>query len=208
MLKQDGGIEMLQDKKSSEVTAAQDLTRYLFKPNISINGSIQPDTLTFFLDKLAAVRSANEDLILELTTVGGDADVARRIAMELRLFSRYSQRKAICVGKSFVYSAGVTILAAFDRSNRYLTEDTVLLIHERRLQQNLELSGPIQACRQIVQEQLSMLRTAERLENEGFEELVRGSRLTVRELEKCIRTNCYLSASEAVEHGIVAAILR
>lgn len=198
---------MLHEQNQPEVKGSQELTRLLFEPNISINGSIQPDTLTFFLDKLAAVRSANEDLILELTTIGGDADIARRIAMEVRLFSRYSQQRSICVGKSFVYSAGVTILAAFERSNRYLTEDTVLLIHERRLQENLELSGPIQACLQIVQEQLAMLRTAERLENEGFEELVRGSQLSVGELEACIKKNCYLSAPDALEHGIVAAIL-
>jgi ATP-dependent Clp protease protease subunit len=199
---------MLQDQKSSGGVGAQDLKQLLFEPNISINGSIQPDTLSFFLEKLATVRSANEDLILELTTVGGDADVARRIAMEIRLFSRHSGRKAMCVGKSFVYSAGVTILAAFERANRYLTEDTVLLIHERRLQEKVELSGPIQACLQIAQEQLAMLKMAERLENEGFEELVQGSAISVEELQKCIRKNCYLSAEEAIEHGIIGSIVK
>ena len=67
---------------------------------------------------------------------------------------------------------GVTILAAFPRDTRYLTEDAILLIYERRLESYIDLNGPIRSCLQIVREQLSLLETAQHLELAGFGELV------------------------------------
>jgi len=103
--------------------------KLLFEPNISLNGLIaEESTLPFFLERLAAVRSSGEDIILELNTAGGDADAACRIALEIRLFIRHSGRQAYCVGKTVIYSAGVSIFAAFPKSCRFLTEDAVLLV--------------------------------------------------------------------------------
>jgi ATP-dependent Clp protease protease subunit len=194
---------MAQDTTTNDA----DSKRLLFEPNVSINGSIDDSMLGKFLEEIVAVRSGNQDLILELNTLGGDADVARRIASEVRLFRQHCERGAFCIGKSYVYSAGVTILAAFRKSDRYLTRDAVLLIHERRIQQSLELVGPMNACIQIVREKLSMLETAQRLEKEGFAEFVAGSRLSVGELFECAATNCYMSASEALGYGLIGDVL-
>jgi ATP-dependent protease ClpP protease subunit len=179
----------------------------LHRPNISLNGKISAETLSFFLEKLGEVRASNEQLVMELNTEGGDADVARRIAMEIRLFLRYGGKEAYCVGKTNVYSAGVTIFAAFPRNRRFLTEDAVLLIHERRLSQSVQLCGPIKASIQIIREQLSMLETAHRLEMEGFRELVEGSKLSVDELYERATSNCYLHAKEALDLRLIAEIL-
>jgi ATP-dependent protease ClpP protease subunit len=184
------------------------LQRLLFEPNISLNGLITEETtLPFFLDRLVKVRASGEDIILELNTAGGDADAACRIALEIRLFIRHSGRRAYCVGKTVVYSAGVSIFAAFPKSCRFLTEDAVLLVHERRLQKSLELTGPLKSCIQIVSEQLHMLRTAERQELEGFRELTAGSRLGTDELYQLATKNCYIPAAQALELGLIAEIL-
>jgi ATP-dependent protease ClpP protease subunit len=180
----------------------------LYRPNISLNGRISADTLNFFLQRLQDVRASNEHLVMELNTEGGDADIARRIAMEIRLFRRHSGRDAYCVGKTNVYSAGVTIFAAFPRNRRFLTEDTVLLVHERRLDQAVQLCGPIKACIQIIREQLSMLEIAHQLEMEGFRELVEGGKLSVDELYERATSNCYLHAGEALELGLISEILK
>jgi len=180
----------------------------LFQPNISINGSITDETLSFFLGRLETIRANGEDMILELNTGGGDADVARRIALEIRLFVRHSGHSAYCVGKTRVYSAGVTILAAFPKWCRYLTADAVLLIHERRLDDIISLKGPLKSCVQIVREQLAMLETAEQLEMEGFRELVNGTSLSVEELYDRATKNCYLHADEALKDGLVESILK
>ncbi|MBW9118096.1 ATP-dependent Clp protease proteolytic subunit [Rhizobium cauense] len=184
-----------------------DTERLLFEPNISINGPIDEKMLASFLEQIVKVRCGNQDLVLEINTIGGDADVARRIALEVRLFRTHSGRRAFCIGKTFVYSAGLTILASFKTANRYLTSDTVLLIHERRISESLELSGPMAACIQIVREKLSMLETGQRLERQGFEELLEESRLSMTELFECAQANCYLNAQDALAYGIIGNIL-
>jgi ATP-dependent protease ClpP protease subunit len=183
-------------------------TELLFRPNISLNGIITSETLAFFLQRLQHVREAGEHLVMELNTAGGDADIARRIPMEIRLFVRYAGKESYCVGKTNVYSAGVTIFAAFPRLQRFLTEDAVLLVHERQWTHTISLCGPVKASIQIVREQLSLLETAHELEMEGFRELVKGSRLSVDELYKRATSNCYLHAQEAHELGLVAGILK
>lgn len=122
------------------------------------------------------MRESGQDIIMELNTDGGDADAARRIALEVRLFRRHSGRHVYCVGKTKVYSAaGVTVFAAFPKASRFLTDDAVLLVHERRMQTSIDLNGPLKSCIQIVRERLALLETAEHLEMGGFEELVHGS---------------------------------
>jgi ATP-dependent protease ClpP protease subunit len=179
----------------------------LFRPNISLNGSINADSLPFFLERLNDVRHQGMHLVLELNTQGGDADVARRIALEIRLFRRYSGKQAYCVGKTYVYSAGVTILAAVPRENRYLTEDCFLLVHERHIEYQMQLNDPIKAAILKVREQLNLLESAHDLEMEGFRELVQGSRISVEALYERATTNYYLSAAEALQLGLVSRIL-
>lgn len=182
--------------------------KLLFQPNISINGLIDDETVSFFLGRLETVRKNGQDMIMELNTSGGDADAARRMALEIRLFRRHSGRDAFCVGKTKVYSAGVTIFAAFPRQDRFLTEDAVLLVHERRMETSIALNGPIRSCIQIVREQLALLETSQRLEMEGFRELVEGSSLSADELYRRATENCYINAAEALSLGMIGGILR
>lgn len=179
----------------------------LIGSNVQINGLITNQTVVSFMNQLGQVRSKNEDLILELMTTGGDADAARRIALEIRIFKSHSGREAYCVGKTIVYSAGITVLSAFDCANRYLTADTTLLVHERHVDKTLALSGPIKSTIQIVREELAALETAERIEKEDFAHFVEGSGLTTDELYDRAVENCYLSAAEALELRLVTKVL-
>ena len=82
-------MDMLVDRKDAAGSFARpDIKSLLFGANISINGTISDATLTHFLEHLSEVRNAGDDVIMELNTTGGDADVARRIALEIRLFAR------------------------------------------------------------------------------------------------------------------------
>lgn len=83
-----------------------------------------------------------------------------------------------------MYSAGVTIFAAFPKPFRFLTTDAVLLV--RRMQKSVELNGPMKSSIQIVE----------------------GSSLNVDELYRRATTNCYIHAEEALDLGIVADLLR
>lgn len=176
-------------------------------PNVTLYGPIGDTSVRDSLQQIQTVLRGDKPIVFELTTEGGDAEGGRRIALEVRLARQWHGREAIFVGKTVVMSAGMTIMAAFPRENRYLTRDAVLLIHERRLQKTLELNGPMRANLQIVRETLALLESAQRTEREGFAELAAGSRMTVDELYGCALTNCYLTAEEALEKGLIAAIV-
>ena len=55
------------------------------------------------------------------------------------------------LGKTLVASA-VTFMAAFPRDRRWLTRDTTLLIHGRRMMCNAHLEGPLGSCRRVLEE--------------------------------------------------------
>lgn len=56
----------------------------------------RPDeTVSFFLGRRETARKDGQDIIMELNTSGGDADAARRIALEVRLFRRHSSQLAL-----------------------------------------------------------------------------------------------------------------
>ncbi|RUX33442.1 MULTISPECIES: hypothetical protein [unclassified Mesorhizobium] len=195
-----------QVKPSQQPTRSPDRHKLLFDPNARIHGLIDDRAVLNFIDDLKEVRRGEDDLYVEIDTPGGDADGARRMALEAKLFLKHSGRAGYVIGKNTVYSAGVTVLAAFPKAHRYLCPQAVLLIHERRLEKDLVLNGPIRSCLQIVREQLALLETAEQLENEGFADLVRGSRMSLDELRNHAMNSCYLLAEKALELEIVEGI--
>lgn len=151
---------------------------------------------------------AAEPIVFELSTSGGDADVGRRIAQEIRQW-RTEKADLYFLGKSFVYSAGITIMGAFERPRRYLSADCELLIHERKLKKTLRLDGALRASAALVKNILAEIQSGERLEREGFKELVEGSSLTVEELQaKVFERDWYLPAAQAQQLGLVAGIAR
>ncbi|MCG7508408.1 ATP-dependent Clp protease proteolytic subunit [Mesorhizobium retamae] len=181
--------------------------KLLVGSNVQINGMINDDLFLTFMKQLGDVRASNEDLILELMTQGGDADTARRIALEIRVFKTRSGKNAYAIGKTAVMSAGITIFSAFDCANRFLTPDATLLIHERHISRTITLEGPIKSCMQIVREESSALETAERVEREDFEHFVKGSSMSADDLFERAKDNCYLTAQDALDLRLIARII-
>ncbi len=89
--------------------------------DIRLYGKVDEDMLTEFFRQQAQAK-ADKHLVIELGTNGGDADVGRRIAQELTLWQK-SQREHCFFGKTYVYSAGVTIMSAIPPQRRFLTKD-------------------------------------------------------------------------------------
>jgi ATP-dependent protease ClpP protease subunit len=200
------GVTSTQGSGHTTHGAGADHQSFLFEPNVRIYGPIDHDIARDFFAQIEQVSKSGAPLVLELTTEGGDADAARRIALELRLF-RKRQQEIYFVGKTVVMSAGATIMAAFPRQHRYLTEDAVLLIHERRLQKSLDLNGPVRADLQIVREMLAQLEMAAKLEKDGFAELAHGSKLTGEQLYERAKTNLYLTARQALELELIRDVI-
>ena len=86
-------------------------------------------------------------VVVELTTLGGDPEVARMMGEDIRFASEVTpHRRLVFLGKAAIYSAGTTLMSFFARPNRYLTRGTRLMIHERKMAKTLEIHGPLTTC--------------------------------------------------------------
>ena len=177
-------------------------------PDIRLFGKVDDAMLRDFLVQLDAARQRPGALLVEITTIGGDADVGRRMALEIRLLRESRGELVRFFGKTVVYSAGVTLMSAFAPEDRWLSADAVLLIHERKMEKTVQLAGALRACIAVARDLVAEIENGQMLEREGFEELIRGSRLTIDEVMQRVRTaNWYIPAAEAERLGLIAGVI-
>jgi hypothetical protein len=158
-------------------------------------------------DQLGKLPDGNDPVTLELTTSGGDAELGRRAMLDVEIArERLAPRRMVFLGKTIVYSAGVTLMSGFPREDRYLTEDAVLLIHCRQLEQDLKLSGPLRTSLPLLKAKCQEIETGVQLEIDAFERLIDGSEIEMDELLEKALYNWYVPAEEAVKLGLVAGI--
>ena len=176
-------------------------------PDIRLFGEVSESMLTEFFRQQAQAHPSDA-IVLELSTSGGDADVGRRIAEEIRLWREQQNQELFFLGKTYVYSAGITIMSAFPQSHRFLTQDCELLIHERKLKKDIHLDGALRGCMSAVNDVLAQIESGQRLEKQGFEQLVKGSSLSVQTLvDKVYTKDWYLTAHEALQLGLVRGLI-
>jgi ATP-dependent Clp protease protease subunit len=178
----------------------------LLAPNIRLFGNVNDAMFADFRAQLDNALSDN-DVVLELSTTGGDAETGRRMALDLRLAQEYRHKNLLFFGKSFIYSAGVTIMSAFKKEDRFLSRDCLLLIHSRRMDQTVHYSGPLNSNVKIAEEMLASLKSGIRLECAGFKALAKGSKMSADDIMEKASTNWYLEAQEALDLGLVQGLL-
>jgi ATP-dependent protease ClpP protease subunit len=175
------------------------------KPDIRLLGGIDEQMIQTFLDRSGQLEG-DGPLVLELTTMGGEADSARRLAQEIHMLGQ--ERELFFLGKSYVYSAGISLMAAVPPSRRYLTRDTILLVHERRMDRTVQLAGALRSAIAVTKDLLAELEIGEQLERRGFERFVAGSKLSADALlERVLRQDWYMTADEALELQLVAGLV-
>lgn len=179
----------------------------LASPQIRLAGAVDDAMLQAFRAGLAQAESGPDPIVVELTTLGGDADVGRAIGIDVEAFRERTGRAPLFLGKAVVYSAGVSIMAGFRREDRWLQRAAMLMIHGRRLSETLALNGPLAAERQKVAALLNEIDVGLALERRGFERLVAGTGVTLDELYEKIGPNWYLTAEDALARGLVGGLL-
>src|SRR5437762_14386468 len=112
----------------------------LARPTVRLSGSVGHPMVAGFFDQLLPVLEVEGSILIELFTDGGDAEIGRRLAEEIRLLRQEHGRDLWFLGKTLVASAGVTIMAAFPREKRWLTRDTALC---KRRSKNPSLKRPV-----------------------------------------------------------------
>jgi ATP-dependent protease ClpP protease subunit len=188
-------------------TRAEACPQILNRPQISLIGDIDKFTVERFLAQLAKAEQAGGDVALELTTLGGDPDMGRRIVLEIDLARARLKGRFLFLGKTTVYSAGATIMSAFPCRDRWLSADAMLMIHGRKLEETIELSGPIRASIPMVEALLAQLNVGVAAEDENFRRLIDGCGISQEELHHKALHNWYLTAREALGRGLIAGIL-
>lgn len=176
-------------------------------PAILLAGVVDHEMYKAFRSKLDAVAGQNF-VVIQLSTLGGDPEVARMMGEDVRFRSEMSPEcRFVFLGKTAIYSAGVTFMSFFDRENRYLTRGTRLMVHERRLSKTLVIDGPLTTCLASVKATLNEIECSIKIQNEGFENLVRGTRVAFDDIKMKAPDNWYLEAQKAKSLGLVAVVL-
>ena len=98
-------------------------------------------------------------------------------------------------------------MSFFSIENRYLTRGTRLMILERKLDKQLHINGPLTTCVATVTPALHEIEASIAIQNEGFENLILGSKVTMDEVLRRASGNWYIEANEAKSLGLVAEIL-
>lgn len=196
------------DATPAPATPAPYSTRYplLATPHICLSGPVDHAMYQSFRDQLAAAPT-DGTLVIAISTLGGDPEVARLMGDEVRLLREFTGREILFLGKVAVYSAGATFMAHFPVDKRFLTQGTRLMIHERKLTADIHLEGPLKTLVPILQAKLHEIEESIRIEEEGFRDIVAGSKLGFDELCKKAPSNLYIEAEKARELGLVLDVI-
>ena len=195
------------DAPAFAATIDSALAAALAAPQVRLFGDINEQLFETFRHQVEA-RTAADPQVIELTTCGGQAETGRRLALEVRLLrERNPGRRIVFLGKTAVYSAGVTMMSGFPREDRFLTHDAVLLVHGRRMDMNVHFSGPLKAQAQVAREVLAQIEVGLQLERAGFADLIKGSSMDMDEVCDLATNNWYVPAEEALARGLVAGLI-
>ena|SRR5579871_4371953 len=181
--------------------------RDFINPAILLSGTVDYDMYKSFREKLDA--APGEGLVVvELTTLGGDPEVARIMGEDVRFHGEVTtERRFVFLGKAAVYSAGTTLMSFFARENRYLTRGTRLMIHERKMDKHLHVQGPLTTCIAGLEATLNEIRESIKIQNEGFENLIRGSDVTMDEVLTRAPSNWYVEAQDALGMRLINGVI-
>jgi ATP-dependent protease ClpP protease subunit len=181
--------------------------RDFMPPAILLAGTVDATMYERFREQLSAAPTEGL-VVVELSTLGGDPEVARMMGEDIRFHSDEDQaRRFVFLGKAAIYSAGTTFMSFFARPNRYLTRGTRLMIHERKLSKTLQIDGPLTTCTASLKATLNEIECSIAIQNEGFANLILGSDVTMEEVLQKAPTNWYIDAAEAQQRGLVEAVL-
>ena len=176
-------------------------------PAILLAGAVDYEMYERFRDQLGKA-PAEGLIVIELSTLGGDPEVARMMGEDVRFHSDINpKRRFVFLGKAAIYSAGATFMSFFARPNRYLTRGTRVMIHERKLDKKLAVNGPLTTCVASVRALLHEIEHSILIQNEGFENLIRDSQVTMQTVLERAPSNWYLEAAEALNLGLVEGVI-
>ena len=175
-------------------------------PHIQLHGPVDDAMYDNFTSQLV-VAPADGPLVVSITTLGGDPEVARAMGDNIRLLRDYTGRETLFLGKVAVYSAGATFMSAFPVDSRFLTRGSRIMIHERQMQSTIQLNGPLNTLSYTLRAKLNEIEDSIRIQDEGFRDIVAGSKVAFEDLKERAPNNWYIEAEEALSLGLVLDVI-
>ena len=90
---------------------------------------------------------------------------------------------------------------------RFLTRGTRLMIHSRQIHSTVELSGPLKMQVASLKAKLHEIEESMRIEEEGFRDIIAGSRVPFEDVCARAPNNWYIEAEEARDLGLVLDVI-
>ncbi len=175
-------------------------------PHVQLHGPVDDAMYDSFKAQVAAAPTEGP-LVVSITTLGGDPEMARAMGDHIRLLREYTDRETLFLGKVAVYSAGATFMSAFPADSRFLTRNSRLMIHERQMTSTIQLNGPLNALSYTLKAKLHEIEDSINIQEEGFRDLVRGTKVDIEELKAKAPSNWYIEAGEARDLGLILDII-
>ncbi|MEG8020376.1 ClpP family protease [Sphingomonas aerolata] len=175
-------------------------------PHVQLHGPVDDAMYDSFKAQVAAAPTEGP-LVVSITTLGGDPEMARAMGDHIRLLREYTDRETLFLGKVAVYSAGATFMSAFPADSRFLTRNSRLMIHERQMMSTIQLNGPLNALSYTLKAKLHEIEDSINIQEEGFRDLVRGTKVDIEELKAKAPSNWYIEAQEARDLGLILDII-
>lgn len=178
----------------------------LARPHVQLHGLVDDAMYASFTQQLADA-PAEGSLVFSITTLGGDPEMARAMGDDVRLLRDYTGRETLFLGKVAVYSAGATFMSAFPVDKRFLTRRTRIMVHERILNSTITLSGPLKMTTASLQAKLHEIEHSILIEEEGFRDLVAGSKVSLATVREKAPSNWYIECEEARDLGLILDVI-
>ena len=182
-----------------------DRQHVLTAPQLRLIGSVDEAMYNEFRNQLGAAPT-DGPLVIALTTLGGNPEIARAMADDVRLL-RDAGRTIYFLGKAAVYSAGATFMAGFPVECRFLTTGSSILLHERQITKTINLNGPLKSCIAQLKAALNEIEHSIDIEEMGFREIASGSDVEFEEIRDKAPDNWYIGCDEAAERGLIAGVI-
>ena len=187
--------------------ATQPASQTLANPGIRLYGTLDAKMYAEFTEQLSE-QEPGGPIVIALTTMEGDPEIARSMADDIRLLRDRGRREIVFLGKTAVHGAGVLFMAAFPVSHRYLTRATKVLITENKRAQPIQLAGG--SLRSVASQLEHVQREIQReiaQEDEDYRAISEGSNVSVQELREKAPNEWFITASEAKAMGLIAEVV-
>lgn len=178
----------------------------LANPHVRLSGTVDQDMYNSFRTQLE-VCPVTGPIVITITTLGGDPEVARVMGDDVRLLREQGGRDIMFLGKVAVYSAGATFMSSFPVDCRFMTDATRLMIHERQMHTTVLVDGPLRSCVAVLKATLHQIEHSILIEEEGFRAIVKGSKVDFETMRDRAPENWYINCREALKLGLIHEVI-